>query len=88
MCKEMPVIRVNKVADPKRIIGKKWRPPPQKKNREPDFDSFDFFQLCENVSRPVCVNNTVRNCAPKAERVCRDVTVVVNMTAFKVQILF
>jgi hypothetical protein len=25
MCKEMPVIRVNKVVDPKRIIGKKWR---------------------------------------------------------------
>jgi hypothetical protein len=23
MCKEMPVIRVNKVVDPKRIIGKK-----------------------------------------------------------------
>jgi hypothetical protein len=43
MCKEMPVIPVNKVLDPKRIIGKKWRakeeerhkgsliPPPQKK---------------------------------------------------------
>jgi hypothetical protein len=25
MCKEMPVISVNKVVDPKRIIGKKWR---------------------------------------------------------------
>jgi hypothetical protein len=25
MCKEMPVIPVNKVVDPKRIIGKKWR---------------------------------------------------------------
>jgi hypothetical protein len=25
MCKEMPVIPVNKVLDPKRIIGKKWR---------------------------------------------------------------
>jgi hypothetical protein len=24
MCKEMPVIPVNKVVDPKRIIGKKW----------------------------------------------------------------
>jgi hypothetical protein len=24
-CKEMPVIPVNKVVDPKRIIGKKWR---------------------------------------------------------------
>jgi hypothetical protein len=43
MCKEMPVILVNKVVDPKRIIGKKWRaeeeerhkgsltPPPKKK---------------------------------------------------------
>jgi hypothetical protein len=37
MCKEMPVIPVNKVVDPKRIIGKKWQngvadtPPPQKK---------------------------------------------------------
>jgi hypothetical protein len=44
MCKVMPVIPVNKVVDPKRIIGKKWRakeeeerhkgpltPPPQKK---------------------------------------------------------
>jgi hypothetical protein len=43
MCKEMPVIPVNRVVDPKRIIGKKWRaeeeerhkgsltPPPQKK---------------------------------------------------------
>jgi hypothetical protein len=42
MCKEMPVIPVNKVVDPKRIIGKKWRAeeeerhkgsltPPQKK---------------------------------------------------------
>jgi hypothetical protein len=25
MCKEMPVILVNKVVDPNRIIGKKWR---------------------------------------------------------------
>jgi hypothetical protein len=25
MCKELPVIRVNKVVDPKRIIRKKWR---------------------------------------------------------------
>jgi hypothetical protein len=25
MCKELPVIPVNKVVDPKRIIGKKWR---------------------------------------------------------------
>jgi hypothetical protein len=25
MCKEMPVIPVNKVVGPKRIIGKKWR---------------------------------------------------------------
>jgi hypothetical protein len=25
MCKEMPVIPVNRVVDPKRIIGKKWR---------------------------------------------------------------
>jgi hypothetical protein len=43
MCKELPVILVNKVVDPKRIIGKKWRAkeegeaqgvtdPPQKKN--------------------------------------------------------
>jgi hypothetical protein len=24
MCKELPVILVNKVVDPKRIIGKKW----------------------------------------------------------------
>jgi hypothetical protein len=45
MCKEMPVIPVNKVVDPKRIIGKKWRAeeeerhkgsadaPPQKKKK-------------------------------------------------------
>jgi hypothetical protein len=44
MCKEMPVIPVNRVLDPKRIIGKKWRaeeeethkgsltPPPKKNN--------------------------------------------------------
>jgi hypothetical protein len=25
MCKEMPIIPVNKAVDPKRIIGKKWR---------------------------------------------------------------
>jgi hypothetical protein len=25
MCKEMPVILFNRVVDPKRIIGKKWR---------------------------------------------------------------
>jgi hypothetical protein len=25
MCKELPVIPVNKVMDPKRIIRKKWR---------------------------------------------------------------
>jgi hypothetical protein len=25
LCKELPVIPVNKVVDPKRIIGKKWR---------------------------------------------------------------
>jgi hypothetical protein len=44
MCKEMPVIPVNKVVDPKRIIGKNWRakeverhkglrPPPPKKKK-------------------------------------------------------
>jgi hypothetical protein len=44
MCKELPLIPVNKVVDPKRIIGKKWRaeeedrhngsltPPQKKKN--------------------------------------------------------
>jgi hypothetical protein len=46
MCKEMPVIPVNRVVNAKRIIGKKWRakeeekhkglltpfPPPQKKS--------------------------------------------------------
>jgi hypothetical protein len=45
MCKELPVILVNKVVDPKRIIGKQWRakeeerhkglltpPPPKKKH--------------------------------------------------------
>jgi hypothetical protein len=43
MCKEMPVILVNKMVDPKRIIGTKWKaeeeerhkgyltPPPKKK---------------------------------------------------------
>jgi hypothetical protein len=43
MCKELPVILVNKVVDKKRIIGKKWKakkverhkgsltPPPKKK---------------------------------------------------------
>jgi hypothetical protein len=25
MCKELPVILVNKVVDPKRLFGKKWR---------------------------------------------------------------
>jgi hypothetical protein len=25
MCKEMPAIPVNRVVDPKRTIGKKWR---------------------------------------------------------------
>jgi hypothetical protein len=25
MCKELPVIPVNKVVDPRKIIGKKWR---------------------------------------------------------------
>jgi hypothetical protein len=25
MCKEMPVIPVSRVVDPKRIIGKKWK---------------------------------------------------------------
>jgi hypothetical protein len=46
MCKEMPVIPVNKVVDPKIIIGKKWRaeeeerhkgsltPPPKKKKQQ------------------------------------------------------
>jgi hypothetical protein len=41
MCKEMPVIKVNRVLDPKRIIGKRAEeerhngsltPPPQKKD--------------------------------------------------------
>jgi hypothetical protein len=47
MCKELPVILVNKVVDPKRIMGKKWRaeeeeghkgsltPPPPQKKRNP-----------------------------------------------------
>jgi hypothetical protein len=45
MCKEVPVIPVNKVVGPKRIIGTKWRdkeeerrkgsltPPPKKKKK-------------------------------------------------------
>jgi hypothetical protein len=33
MCKEMPVIPVNKVVDPKRIIGKKWRAEEESRNK-------------------------------------------------------
>jgi hypothetical protein len=55
MCKEMPVIPVNKVVDPKRIIGKKWRaeeeerhkgsltPPPQKKTAKKTFSCRPLF---------------------------------------------
>jgi hypothetical protein len=31
---EMPVIPVNKVVDPKRIIGKKWRAEEEKRHKE------------------------------------------------------
>jgi hypothetical protein len=46
MCKEVPVIPINRVADKKRLIGKKWRieeekrhkgsltPPPSKKEQQ------------------------------------------------------
>jgi hypothetical protein len=55
MCKEMSVIPVNKVVDPKRIIGKKWRaeeeerhkglltPPPKKKERKKEKTEFTKF---------------------------------------------
>jgi hypothetical protein len=57
MCKEMPVILVNRVEDPKRIIRKKWRakedernkgfltPPPKKKTI-----SCFLIHICRYVS--------------------------------------
>jgi hypothetical protein len=59
MCKEMPVILVNRVVDPKRIIGKKWRakeegeaqgvaassPPPKKKEAKNANDLVDKFSV-------------------------------------------
>jgi hypothetical protein len=35
MCKELPVIPVNKVVDPKRIIGKKWRAEEEERHKWP-----------------------------------------------------
>jgi hypothetical protein len=57
MCKEMPVILVNRVEDPKRIIRKKWRAkedernkgfltPPPKKNTISCF----LIHICRYVS--------------------------------------
>jgi hypothetical protein len=34
MCKELRVILVNKVVDPKRIIGKKWRAEEEERHKE------------------------------------------------------
>jgi hypothetical protein len=33
MCKEMPVIPDDRVVDPKRIIGKKWRAKEEERNK-------------------------------------------------------
>jgi hypothetical protein len=35
MCKEMPVIAVSRVVDPKRIIGKKWRAEEEERHKWP-----------------------------------------------------
>jgi hypothetical protein len=34
MCKEMPVIPVNRVLDPKRIFRKKWRHKEEERHKE------------------------------------------------------
>jgi hypothetical protein len=69
MCKEMPVIPVSKVVDPKRIIRKKWRaeeeerhkgaltPPPQKKKKYLQGCNWNFYFL------PV---NSAQNCFVKS----------------------
>jgi hypothetical protein len=45
MCKEMPVIPVNKVVDPKRIIGKKWRAKEEERHKGHKKESYLF--VCE-----------------------------------------
>jgi hypothetical protein len=47
MCNEMLVIPVNKVLDPNRILGKKWRAEEEERHKgsltkKKYFDAFDF----------------------------------------------
>jgi hypothetical protein len=45
MCKELPVILVNKVVDPKRIIGKKWRAEEEERHKGSLTQKVPFLSL-------------------------------------------
>jgi hypothetical protein len=53
MCKELPVILVNKVVDPKRIIGKKWRAEEEERHKgsltPPPKKSFQMVSMTPSV---------------------------------------
>jgi hypothetical protein len=51
MCKEMPVNLVNRVVDPKRIIGKKWRAGEEERHKE----------INEKPKEPFCVKKFWRS---------------------------
>jgi hypothetical protein len=55
MCKELPVILVNKVVDPKRIIGKNWRAEEEERHKgsltPQKTASINFLQLLKALHR-------------------------------------
>jgi hypothetical protein len=52
MCKDLQVILVNKLVDPKRIIGKKWRAEEEERHK----GSLTKKKLFFNISLPIHVN--------------------------------
>jgi hypothetical protein len=54
MCKAMPVILVNKVVDPKRIIGKKWRAKEEERHKgslTQKNDPISFYLACSSCGQ-------------------------------------
>jgi hypothetical protein len=47
ICKELPVILVNKVVDPKRIIGKKWRAEEEERHKGSLTQKSHFFDILD-----------------------------------------
>jgi hypothetical protein len=55
MCKEMPVILVNKVVDPKRIIGKKWRAEEEERHKGSLTQKKDHQKLLRMIRFTSCI---------------------------------